>query len=585
MFPRKRSAAPMSPPRRMLRDDDSGVSEVIGTILILGMTVALFAAIIVWVASIPTPPTSVRLEVDGQLLPLKDSSGNWAGVNVTITHRGGESLDYIATRVYLRITKLSGAFTTEILRTKGTIAWGPNAGAPYGLIDGNDKTWNINERWSITNKTVLATDKVRADIVDVARSLVLWSEDILGPVGSHPPLFLDKWADGDPFTVAIETPKTNLQFVVYAKVADDDGNLQGVNGTLTIFYGTPDPCKKSQKMYDDGSNGDKVANDGIWTLLRECMVPTNLTWDGTFILFSATDGTFVTTSRMTLHVQLGSGQQGGGSGSNTSGRPPNLRYNGLQGYNIFNSSQWDTLEFLAKDTRTFKGNEKVVVVVGSILLRDAVGRDTFYLNDPFAGSGAKSVVYGTNKIPNPTTKPSNLQAFRFYKNVNGYNLFIYRFDLNNASSSGINYYRSPSHPPNYWFARYALTIDLTDSQGTRFNTSDSVNITDTDGYMRQFPLIEAYSDSAYTLKSNTFRSTEKVYIAVSMFSLDASTDTVTFGGVTVRDFLGAVQIFKQFVNGRDANGPLCNPNSYCGTAPPHALVANPGTVTYRFMLN
>ena len=48
----------MSPPRRILRDDDSGVSEVIGTILILGMTVALFAAIIVWVASIPTPPTS-----------------------------------------------------------------------------------------------------------------------------------------------------------------------------------------------------------------------------------------------------------------------------------------------------------------------------------------------------------------------------------------------------------------------------------------------------------------------------------------------------------------------------------------------
>ena len=575
----------MSPPRRMLRDDDSGVSEVIGTILILGMTVALFAAIIVWVASIPPPPTSVRLEVDGQLLPLKDSSGNWAGVNVTITHRGGESLDYIATRVYLRITKLSGAFTTEILRTKGTIAWGPNAGAPYGLIDGNDKTWNINERWSITNKTVLATDKIRADIVDISRSLALWSEEILGPVGSHPPLFLDKWADGDPATVAIETPKTGIQFVIYAKVTDEDGNLKGVNGTMTIFYGTPDPCKLPQKMFDDGTNGDAVSADGIWTLKRECMVPQNLTWDGTFVLFSATDGTFVTTSRMTLHVVPGSGGQCTTCGQNTSGRPPNLRYNGLQGYNIFNSSQWDTLEFLAKDTRTFKGNEKVIVVVGSYILRDATGRDYFNLYDPFAGSGAKSVVYGTNKIPNPATKPSNLQAFRFYKNVNGYNLFIYRFDLNNASSSGINYYRSPSHPPNYWFARYALTIDLTDSQGTRFNTSDSVNITDTDGYMRQFPLIEAYSDSAYTLKSNTFRSTEKVYIAVSMFSLDASTDTVTFGGVTVRDFLGAVQIFKQFVNGRDANGPLCNPNSYCGTAPPHALVANPGTVTYRFMLN
>ena len=122
----------MSPPRRMLRDDDSGVSEVIGTILILGMTVALFAAIIVWVASIPTPPTSVRLEVDGQLLPLKDSSGNWAGVNVTITHRGGESLDYIATRVYLRITKLSGPpVASWIEPSSASLVVGPLASSPF----------------------------------------------------------------------------------------------------------------------------------------------------------------------------------------------------------------------------------------------------------------------------------------------------------------------------------------------------------------------------------------------------------------------------------------------------------------------
>src|SRR3989304_1732576 len=177
------SAAPMKPPRRSLREDDRGVSEVVGTILILGMTVSLFAAIIIWVTSIPTPQQNTRLELDGQLIPLKDASGNWAGVNITITHRGGEALGFLGTRVYLTITKTSGASQTEVLRTKGTIQWGPNMGAPYGLIDGKDSTWNINERWSITNKTVLPGDKIRATVVDVSRSVILWSEDILGTVG------------------------------------------------------------------------------------------------------------------------------------------------------------------------------------------------------------------------------------------------------------------------------------------------------------------------------------------------------------------------------------------------------------------
>ena len=582
----------MNPPRRCLRQDRNAVSEVIGTILILGMTVSLFSVIIIWVASIPTPTASTRLELDGTLTPLKTPGGLWDGVNVTIAHRGGEELGYPGTRVYLTITKASGLRTVEILRTKGTVAWGPNAGTPYGLIDGRDNTWSIGERWSITNKTVLATDTIRAAVVDVLKSTILWSEDILGPAGSHPPLFLEKWADGKPDTSRIDTPLTLQPFVIYARVFDDDGNLQSVNATLTIFYGTPDPCKTPQRMYDDGTNGDLVKGDGIWTLQRECMVPTNLSWDGSIVLFSATDGTFVTTSRMTLQVDLGPAGEQSGPGFNLTGRPPNLRYNGLQGYNIFNASQWDSKEFAAKETRTFKGTERVVVVVGSYILKDAIGKDVYYQFDPYQVAGCsltQPVVYGpgTCKTPTTTTKPTNLQAFKFYKQVNGYNVFLFRFDLNNASSTGINYYRNPVHPPYYWFARYALTIDIIDSQGTRFNTTDAVNITDNDGYMRQFPLIETYKDSAYTQKTNQFLSTDNVWVSVSMFSVNPTTDAVTFGSVQIRDFQSGVQVFKAFANGRDSNPPLCPVAlGTCQTSPPpRALSVNGATITYRFRIN
>src|SRR5207249_7957349 len=58
----------LSPPgchlmRTILREDESGVSEVIGTILILAMTVVLFSVIIVWVSAIPTPAAQARTDI------------------------------------------------------------------------------------------------------------------------------------------------------------------------------------------------------------------------------------------------------------------------------------------------------------------------------------------------------------------------------------------------------------------------------------------------------------------------------------------------------------------------------------------
>src|SRR5207245_11355728 len=90
---------------------------------------------------------------------------------------------------------------------------------------------------------------------------------------------------------------------------------------------------------------------------------------------------------------------------------------------------------------------------------------------------------------------------------------------------------------------------------------------------------------AYTQTTKTLRCTDRLYGAVQMFCIDGTTDAVTFGNVQVRDFLGGVPVFKSFVNGRASIAPLCNPTSFCGAPPPHALVPNAATVTYRFLLN
>src|SRR5437870_12473672 len=85
--------------RTILREDESGVSEVVGTILILAMTVVLFSVIIVWVTNIPTPAAQARTDIQSEMNPIY-SAGVEIGVNITLTHQGGEPLPLVRTPIY-----------------------------------------------------------------------------------------------------------------------------------------------------------------------------------------------------------------------------------------------------------------------------------------------------------------------------------------------------------------------------------------------------------------------------------------------------------------------------------------------------
>src|SRR5438094_856271 len=59
----------------ILREDEAAVSEVIGTILILAMTVVLFSSIIIWVSSIPVPTAQTRLDMESSMTPVDNAAG------------------------------------------------------------------------------------------------------------------------------------------------------------------------------------------------------------------------------------------------------------------------------------------------------------------------------------------------------------------------------------------------------------------------------------------------------------------------------------------------------------------------------
>jgi len=574
--------------RVILRHDDSGVSEVIGTILILAMTVVLFASIIIWVTSIPTPVAGTRLEIDAAFSPIYDGAGNEAGANITLRHQGGESLPFGSTAIYLSVRDPGGTLTTASLRLRGTAPAGP-----YGLIDGPDSSWNAGERWTLTNYTILpSTYTVSMIIVDTVRSTVVWDATLSPPAGSRPPLFVEKWADSIPETEPIDAVETGAEFWILAQVSDPDGDLNrgSVFAILTVFYGTGDSCALPQQMYDDGTHGDRVPFDSVFTLSRTCMRSPTLDWDGAIVLFNATDlQGHATSSRMTLDVIPGPpGSEGGDNTTGGSGRPQNLRWNGRQGYNIFNSSQWDRFKYTAKSTRTFRGSEEVIVVVGSLDLENSFDTNRFTLYDPYSGYPPSAVVYGNDKAVTQTSQPSSTQAFSFLEFVNGYYVYRYRFKLNDVSSVGVNFERVPAHPPDYYFARYTFDILMTAASGTRFNTTDSINVTDEDGYIRDFPQVHTFSDSSFTQETQTFGSTDIVYVQVQMFTVDPVVDPgVQFGNIRIKDYLGGTQLWRTPANGNDVNSPICSVAGKCvATGTGDDAVSRDGTLrVYRFSIN
>jgi hypothetical protein len=574
--------------------NDVGVSEVIGTILILGMTVTLFSAVLIWVYTIPTPTPSIKVDFVGQLEPIY-RTGVWDGVNITVRHNSGEALQFSTTKLYLTIQVGTNRHVDQFSNV-GKITIPPyyaspaDNNKPYGLIDGSDNIWNAGERWFYTNHKITQTDTVEVMIVDTGKSVLLWRATLQGLAGLNPPVFVDKWADKDPTTSIREPPATNVQFYVYANVIDPDGDLnkQSVYVSFAALFGIPDFRNQPWKMRDNGTGGDQVANDGIFTLTGSWLKPVNMSWDGSVVIFNATDMQgHKTTARMTLTVVQGPAGGGTTPGKRPgSGAPPNLNYNGLQGYNIFNATEWDNNDYAANETRTFKEKETVVVVVASALLRNSKGaHDEFFMYDPFSNLPPEYVVYGTIKVPTADTQASNTAAFTYYDYVNGYNVFTYRFELNNASSVGINYFlNNPTHPPYYFFGRYPLEITLWDDvtpQPNKFHTTDTINITDNNGNMRLYPMLETFKDSGFTQKSNTFNSTDVVYVRVTMKTVDT---TYYMGNIVIQDYLGGTQVWKAPLSGKNVNEPICPVTGAC-TAGLLAVEKHDGSISYRFALN
>ncbi|MBI5000283.1 MAG: Ig-like domain-containing protein [Euryarchaeota archaeon] len=197
--------------RRKRLWDAGGVSEVVGTILMLAITVVLFSSMIVFVGNMPTPKESVSVDIQGTI----DPDTNWAnGANITLVKRGGVDLDNESVMV---VVTVNSTYYTLRLQIPG----------PDGL-DGTDRYWNTGESWRyhIPAGFVNSSSSVDIVIVDTVKLSFVWRANLRPETGAnHPPVIIDAWADSDLSTPERESVNYGQPYWVFARVMDFENNM------------------------------------------------------------------------------------------------------------------------------------------------------------------------------------------------------------------------------------------------------------------------------------------------------------------------------------------------------------------------
>ena len=204
---------------------EGGVSEVLGSILVLLITVLLFSTVFYYVSSMPTPNPKIYAQFDANLEIEQDASGQYY-LNITVKNVGGEALMDWRTMFIVVID-----FTAK----QHMLSEAPLASQPFDS-DGKfsqGESFYYNSSWDGFNYT----DESAIRILDISVTLydkntgdIIWSSKLQGRTNMPPvllrltsspaPVLLNSWVvikaivfDPDP-NDDVSTYKVGVDFTV-----------------------------------------------------------------------------------------------------------------------------------------------------------------------------------------------------------------------------------------------------------------------------------------------------------------------------------------------------------------------------------
>jgi len=507
---------------RKKHKDKQGVNDLIGNILILGITVTLFTGIMMYVVSMPQPNGDSFADFTNaiQLNPSSSKS------TINITHMGGQPLTDQNTIIYISV---DGARTSYYLHNS----------TPSITTLATGMTWSLKLNKDLSHNTVSAMI-VNTETNKLMYTATIWSGDsgsnqspIIGARGIQPsPTY-----DGD-------------FFWFYATVTDPDKNLD--KNAVYLDASTLNVAWSGLKMIDTNA-------DNIFTVA--CPTPADVNWKGKTVIISATDlDGKSTTGGLTVSIRAAQDNNGGGGGG--AGWPPgNIDYSGLQGFNIFLKNEWDVKKYNATPKVTFDhGQVAVVVVVSKFAVNTQTTNSLLVMNQT------------TKQIQSAVSSPGNV--FKSFEYISGY--YVYTCEIDTGLLPQLT---------SYYYLDATLKDSWVPNNVFQMNTRILVNSTPGVSIVG-YPTFVTYKTSSFTTPSNNFTTYDPAsnIMYVEIITKTGGTWINNAGVVELRDFFWNSELRSSPYVPTGTYPPYVN-NDIRGWVGGVSNVWQAGAAKYRFAIN
>lgn len=200
--------------KRKSWSSDSGVSEIVGNILILMITVVLFSTIIAWVNVMPVPQMTKKVDFEASI-SFADTGGH---ANLTVTHAGGVTLKASETKIIVHVDDM-----------------------PYGYVLSSDPdfgrdTWTTGVSWTkdLAGTGVTTSSSVTVTVLDLVEHNNIWVSQVSGGTGGSPPMILQRYVDSNRTTPTADPVKLGDSWSLFVRITDLDLDLDTSTSSIYV---------------------------------------------------------------------------------------------------------------------------------------------------------------------------------------------------------------------------------------------------------------------------------------------------------------------------------------------------------------